>query len=78
MRFGIVGGGIGGLTAALVIAHRGHDVAVFERASAFREVGAGVQISPNAGRVLHSLGLGEAFDEISVHPERMVFRRWED
>ncbi|MCX6542284.1 MAG: FAD-dependent monooxygenase [Actinobacteria bacterium] len=78
MRFGIVGGGIGGLTAALVIARRGHEVSVFERSSAFREVGAGVQISPNAGRVLHSLGLGDAFDEISVHPERMVFRRWED
>jgi salicylate hydroxylase len=53
-------------------------VAVFERSSAIREVGAGVQISPNAGCVLRSLGLGDAFDAISVHPERMVFRRWED
>lgn len=78
MRFGIVGGGIGGLTSALVMARRGHDVAVFERSSAIREVGAGVQISPNAGCVLRSLGLGDAFDAISVHPERMVFRRWED
>ncbi|MSO86821.1 MAG: hypothetical protein EXQ71_04805 [Acidimicrobiia bacterium] len=78
MRFGIVGGGIGGLTSALVMARRGHDVAVFERSSAIREVGAGVQISLNAGCVLRSLGLGDAFDAISVHPERMVFRRWED
>jgi salicylate hydroxylase len=78
MKIAIIGGGIGGLTAALALAQSSREITVFEHATAFREVGAGVQISPNGGRVLRSLGLGEAFDKISVYPERMVFRRWED
>lgn len=78
MKIAIVGGGIGGLTAALALAQHSHDVTVFERSAGIREVGAGVQISPNAGRLLHSLGLGAAYSEISVNPQRVVLRRWED
>jgi 2-polyprenyl-6-methoxyphenol hydroxylase-like FAD-dependent oxidoreductase len=55
----IAGGGIGGLTAALAIHRAGFDVAVYERAPAFTEVGAGMSLWPNATRVLHSLGLLE-------------------
>lgn len=78
MKIAIVGGGIGGLTAALALAQHSHDVTVFERSAGIRELGAGVQISPNAGRLLHSLGLGAAYSEISVNPHRVVLRRWED
>ena len=78
MRIAIIGGGIGGLTAALALSHNAHDITVFERSAGIREIGAGVQISPNAGRLLHSLGLGEAYSEISVNPHRVVLRRWED
>ena len=56
---GVVGGGIGGLTAALALLRAGFDVQVYEQASALGEVGAGVQVSPNASRVLHGLGLAE-------------------
>lgn len=55
-RVGIVGGGIGGLTAALSLLRRGFDAHVYEQASMLGEVGAGVQVSPNASRVLHGLG----------------------
>ena len=78
MRIAIVGGGIGGLTAALALSRDSHDITVFEQSAGIREIGAGVQISPNASRLLHSLGVGKAYSEISVHPHRVVFRRWED
>lgn len=78
MRVAVVGGGIGGLTAALSLARSGHEVSVFERASRFGEVGAGIQISPNGRRVLHDLGLRDAFAEIAVESRRIVLRRWQD
>lgn len=53
----IVGGGIGGLTAAIAFARRGARVTVIERAPALREVGAGLQLSPNGAVVLGALGL---------------------
>lgn len=55
----IVGGGIGGLTAALALQHFGYRVAVFEQAKELREIGAGVTTTPNAMHALHFLGVGE-------------------
>ena len=78
MKIALVGGGIGGLTAALALSQSSHEITVFERSAGIREIGAGVQISPNASRLLHSLGLGEAYSEIAVYPQRVVLRRWED
>jgi salicylate hydroxylase len=78
MKIAIIGGGIGGLTAALALSQNAHDITVFERSAGIREIGAGVQISPNASRLLLSLGLGAAYSEISVNPHRVVLRRWED
>jgi salicylate hydroxylase len=48
LRIAIIGGGIGGLTAALALRARGLDASVFEQAEAVREIGAGVSIHPNA------------------------------
>jgi 2-polyprenyl-6-methoxyphenol hydroxylase-like FAD-dependent oxidoreductase len=59
MRIIVIGAGIGGLAAALTLGRCGFEVQVFEQASELREVGAGVQISPNATRILHRLGLEE-------------------
>lgn len=78
MRAIIVGGGIGGLAAAIALRQTGWSVQVIERAEQFGEVGAGVQLGPNATRVLTRLGLGEKLDQIAVAPEAVRFLRWAD
>src|SRR5215813_13069334 len=72
----IVGGGIGGLAAALALTRRGIDVAVYEQAPELRELGAGVQISANGTRVLHALGLEEALEKVQVLPSGKAIRLW--
>jgi salicylate hydroxylase len=64
LRIAIVGGGIGGLTAALALRARGFDVAVFEQAEILREIGAGVSIQPNAARLLRRVGLEDQLQKI--------------
>ncbi len=58
----IIGGGIGGLTAALAFAQSGAQVTIYEQAARISEVGAGLQITPNGARALHALGLKNALD----------------
>jgi salicylate hydroxylase len=65
----IAGAGIGGLTAALALAARGFRVVVIEKAERLEEVGAGLQLSPNASRILISLGLKERLAARAVVPE---------
>ena len=72
----IVGGGIGGLTAALALLQRGVDVDVYEQSLELREVGAGVQISSNGTRVLHALGLAEGLARVSAAPAGKQIRLW--
>ena len=74
----VAGAGIGGLTAALRLARAGHRVAVLERAGVIEEVGAGLQIAPNAGRILQGLGLGEALDAAALLPEAINVHRASD
>ena len=78
MRIIVIGAGIGGLAAALTLGRSGFEVRVFEQASELREVGAGVQISPNATRILHRLGLTESLRRFGVRPRAAVIRRWDD
>jgi salicylate hydroxylase len=78
LSVGVAGGGIGGLTAALAMLQRGFDVHVYEQARAFAEVGAGIQVSPNASRVLHRLGLADALAGMGVRPLAWHQRRWDD
>jgi salicylate hydroxylase len=73
---GIVGGGIGGLTAALALLRKGHEVSVFEQAAELQEVGAGLQISPNGMRVLYDLGLEHGIRDICFEPEGKEIRLW--
>jgi len=74
MRVLIVGGGIGGLAAALACTRSGCDVRLFERAAAFGEVGAGIQIGPNVVQVLHGLGLERPLNLVAAFPERLQVR----
>jgi salicylate hydroxylase len=76
LEIALAGGGIGGITAAMCLARAGHAVTVFEQADAFVESGAGVQISPNASRVLHALGLEESLCSVGVLPEATEIRSW--
>jgi salicylate hydroxylase len=78
MSIAIVGGGIGGLSAALSLLSAGFDVHVYERASALGEIGAGINIGPNASRILHRLGVAEALAETGVRPATFDQRRWDD
>lgn len=70
----IAGGGIGGLAAALAATRAGWDVRLFERANAFSEVGAGIQLGPNVVKVLHGWGLVDALQAVAAVPERLQVR----
>ena len=72
----IIGGGIGGLAAALALLKRGIDVEVHEQAGELKEVGAGIQISSNGTRVLYALGLEGALKRVQVLPSGRVLRHW--
>ncbi|HEY5793800.1 MAG TPA: FAD-dependent monooxygenase [Bosea sp. (in: a-proteobacteria)] len=77
-HFLIAGAGIGGLTAALSLARRGISATVIEKRTGFGELGAGLQISPNSGRVLDDLDLTLPLKRVSVSSHGLAVRRWND
>lgn len=74
MRAIISGAGIGGLTAALCFLHHGAEVTVLERAPELGEVGAGIQLPPNAMKVFQTLGFEDALVDIAFRPEALEAR----
>jgi salicylate hydroxylase len=74
MRILIAGAGIAGLAAALALARKGHAVQVIEQAAALEEVGAGLQLGPNAMRVLSALGVGETVASAGQTPAAITLR----
>jgi salicylate hydroxylase len=78
MRVIIIGAGIGGLVAALALRRAGIEVEIFEQAAAWREIGAGIQISPNASRILERLGLANSLRDFGVRPLAVQIRRWDN
>src|SRR5678815_210792 len=68
----VAGGGIGGLAAALALARQGFAVRVLEQASELGEIGAGIQLGPNAFSAFDALGIGERARGRAVYTERLV------
>lgn len=77
MDIALVGAGIGGLAAAACLLRNGHRVRVYEQAVAVSEVGAAVQMSANAVKVLYHLGLKDALEVAAVKPKAFEFRRYD-
>lgn len=67
----IIGAGIAGLTTALALARNGREVEIVDQAPSLSEVGAGLQMSPNASRILIALGLGDALDAAIARPSKI-------
>jgi salicylate hydroxylase len=78
MRVAIAGGGVGGLTAAAALAHKGIECTVYEQAPELSVTGASLQLGPNALRLMDELGLLAALRAIGVRPEAVDFVRWRD
>lgn len=70
----VAGGGIAGLTAALAFARRGFAVQLYERAARLEEIGAGLQLSPNATRLLRDLGVLDALAPVATRPDTVTLR----
>lgn len=74
----VIGGGIAGLTLALALRREGVDCTVFERDPEPAGAGAGLQLAPNATRLLHRLGVAEALRTVAVLPRALRIRGWDD
>lgn len=74
MKVALIGGGIGGLAAALVLSRAGQQLELFEKASAFSDIGAGIQLGPNVTRILHAWGLTDALREYAFAPDCLQVR----
>ncbi len=74
----VAGAGIAGLTVAIALARAGASVILAERRAGFSEVGAGIQLSPNATSVLKRLGLSGEVARMAVMPKRLDIRRWHE
>ena len=78
LSVGVVGGGIGGLAAALSLHQAGFDVHVYEQAGSVSEIGAGIRVTPNAIRVLQKLGLGDDLAAMAVRALGPGPKGWSD
>ena len=77
LRIAVIGAGIGGLAAACALRQRGLEAHVYERAAELGEVGAGLQLGPNAVKVLRALGIEQALDALAFEPTNIVSVSWD-
>ena len=75
-RVAIIGGGIGGLTAANALSRAGIETAVYEAAAELREIGAGVALHPNAMKVLRAIGVEDGVRTVAGRAQWQVMRNW--
>lgn len=78
MTIAIIGGGIAGAAIAAALQRKGFKPHIFERAAEFGEIGAGIQMTPNAVKVLKEIGLEQELEDIGFLPEALVGRNWEN
>lgn len=78
MKVVIVGGGLGGLACAIACRREGIDVEILERSPEVHEVGAGIQIPPNGGRIMRDFGLLPQLLEKGSQVQQVDFRRYKD
>src|SRR5258707_15726914 len=78
LRIAVIGGGIGGLTAALSLRQAGFEVDVYEQTPALTHIGGGINMGPNAARILLRLGFGEGLLREGVRPRGTHQRRRDD
>jgi salicylate hydroxylase len=76
LRVGIIGAGLGGLVAAIAMRRAGFQATVYEQARAFGDVGAGIQLGPNAVKVLRALDLEDGVARFGAMPEHHMGRSW--
>ena len=76
LTISIIGGGIGGLTAALTLAKAGHHIHLFEQSSQISAIGAGIELSRNCNRVLYQLGLSQPLEAKGFFPDSIETRHW--
>jgi salicylate hydroxylase len=77
LKISIIGAGIAGLAAATLLAQSGHRVTVFDANASLTEIGAGIQITPNALRIFDRHGLKEKFNEATKN-EGTFIRKWDN
>ena len=75
-RVAIIGGGIGGLTAANALSRAGIEVAVYEAAAELKEIGAGVALHPNAMKVLRAIGVEDSVRKVAGRSDWQFMRNW--
>jgi 6-hydroxynicotinate 3-monooxygenase len=74
----IVGAGLGGVTAALLLLQAGYRVRLFEQASGFSRLGAGIQLGPNVMKIMRRMGLETAVEAMGCKPPSWISRNWND
>ena len=77
LNIAIVGAGIGGLAAAALLRRAGHEVQVYEQAGRFARVGAGIQMAPNAMKVLRLLGVEDRLCSHAFQADFAISREWD-
>src|SRR6516225_8934445 len=75
-RIAIVGGGVGGLAAALALERRGAEIVVCEQSPALNEIGAGLNLTPNALMALRALGVEDAVIALGSESDFLTIRSW--
>src|SRR5436305_13790663 len=77
LKIAVIGGGLGGLSVAVGLRRPGFEVDVYEQAPELTQIGGGINMGPNAARVLRRLGLGPGLDREGVRPIGTHQRRWD-